>query len=105
MASSKRESNQERTRLKEQIYEMMCIKHLPVIDVMKKTGLKKKAIFHYLHDFEKEKRRQAEEHNDKRETKINPDDYKKLLEERARLKKSLNSKSFVQTTTKKCWLL
>lgn len=42
MASSKRESNQERTRLKEQIYEMMCIKHLPVIDVMKKTGLKKR---------------------------------------------------------------
>lgn len=51
---------------------------------MKKTGLKKGTVYHYLYTFESDNPQVAEQMK-KRGSEITPDDYKKLQEAYARM--------------------
>lgn len=74
----------ERLRLQKEVYEMIRVHHQSVREVMKKTGLKKGTVYHYLYTFESDNPQVAEQMK-KRGSEITPDDYKKLQEENARL--------------------
>lgn len=84
----KRLSSSERSLLMHRIYELRYVKELSICEITQETGLSSRSIFNYLHTFEAETPQIAEEMK-KNGKNATADDYNKLKQEVASLKKSL----------------
>lgn len=80
----------ERARLQKEVYELIRIQGMTWESVKEKTGSGVSTISHYLRTFEAENPQLAEDmKNKKTKEDVVPEDYKKLLEENARLRGEL----------------
>lgn len=79
---------QERSNLHQEIYRLRMLEGMDVSSIRKKFGISRGSVYYILATFEKENPQQAalmkKQGND-----VTPEDYKKLQEEIARLKKDL----------------
>ena len=82
-------SSLERARIQQEIYEQIRIQGMTWEAVRKKYSLGKSTISHYLRTFESENPQLAEDMKKKAKLEVVPADYKKLLEENARLRSEL----------------
>lgn len=84
------QTSMERARLQKEVYELIRIQGMTWEAVKEKTGLGTSTISRYLRTFEAENPQLAEEmKNKKTKGDVVPEDYKKLLEENARLRGEL----------------
>jgi transposase len=86
--SERFQSELDRINLEKSCYEMVYLQGLSVINVAKKYGLNRQTIYAYLHNFEAENPKVAEQMK-KQGKNITPEDYKALQEEVARLRGEL----------------
>lgn len=78
-----------RKRREEEIYRLYTLEKLKVSEIMEQLGVNRSAVYRSLNTFERENPQEASLM--KRQGKdVSPDDYKKLLEEIAKLKKDLS---------------
>ena len=80
----------ERARLQKEVYELIRIQGMTWESVKEKTGSGVSTISQYIRKFEAENPQLAEDmKNKKTKEDVVPEDYKKLLEENARLRGEL----------------
>ena len=78
----------ERIRMQKVVFDLFRVQQLPLSVVKEKTGLGTTSVYKYLHIFEAENPKLAEDMK-KRGSDIVPEDYKKLQDENARLRDEL----------------
>ncbi|WP_106830074.1 hypothetical protein [Parabacteroides pacaensis] len=79
---------QERSKLHQEIYRLRMLEGMDVSSIRKKFGMSRGSVYYVLATFEKEHPQQAALMK-KQGKDVTPEDYKKLQEEIARLKKDL----------------
>ena len=98
----------ELARIQQEVYEQIRIQGMTWEAVREKYSLGKSTISHYLRTFESENPQLAEDMKKKAKLKIIPEDYKKLLEENARLRGELKQaklRADLRTFMRRWWLL
>ena len=79
---------QERSKLPQEIYRLRMLEGMDVSSIRKKFGMSRGSVYYVLATFEKEHPQQAALMK-KQGKDVTPEDYKKLQEQIARLKKDL----------------